>query len=194
MNLKGSKTSENLLKSFAGESQARGRYTMYSSIAKKEGYVQIANIFAETAENEFEHSKVFYNHLINNGVNGEKIMIEADYPVAKGTTLENLKSAAAGENEEWSEAYPSFADIADQEGFKVIAKSFREIAEVEKRHEARYNKLVQNLENDKVFKRDEPVLWKCNNCGYVFEGKEPPLKCPACLHDKAYFETFIETY
>ncbi len=194
MNLKGSKTAENLLKSFAGESQARGRYTMYSSIAKKEGFVQISQLFAETADNEFEHSKVFFNHLINNGINGEKIMIEADYPVAKGSTLENLKSAAQGEHEEWSEAYPSFAKIAEEEGFSAIAKSFKEISEVEKRHETRYLKLAENVETGKVFKRDQPVLWKCNNCGYIFEGEEAPVKCPACLHDKAYFELFIETY
>ena len=194
MNLKESKTAENLLKSFAGESQARGRYTMYSSIAKKEGYVQISNIFKETADNEFEHSKVFFNHLINNGINGEKIMIHADYPSAKGTTLDNLKSAAAGENEEWSEAYPSFAKIAEEEGFTAIAESFRKISEVEKRHEARFLKLAGNIESGNVFKKDNLVLWKCNNCGFIFEGEEAPEKCPSCYHDRAYFEIFVETY
>lgn len=194
MNLKGTKTAENLLKSFAGESQARGRYTIYSSVAKKEGYVQIANIFAETAENEVEHSKVFFNHLLNNGINGEQVAINAAYPAAKGTTLANLKSAAAGEHEEWDVDYPAFAKVAEEEGFPAIAKSFTEIAKVEKRHEARFLKLAENLENETVFKKNSSVLWKCNNCGYIFEGEEAPVKCPACLHDRAYFEVFVETY
>lgn len=194
--LKGTKTAENLLKAFAGESQARNRYTYYSSVADKEGYKQIKNIFIETADNEKEHAKRFYKFLLE-GFCDElpaAIEINAMYPVAQGTTLENLKAAASGENEEWTELYPSFAKIADEEGFPEIAVAFRMIASAEKSHETRYNKLAENVENDKVFKREEKVLWKCGNCGYVHEGPTAPDKCPACVHPQSYFEVFVENY
>lgn len=194
--LKGTKTAENLLKAFAGESQARNRYTYYASAADKEGYKQIKNIFIETADNEKEHAKRFYKFLLE-GFKGELpafIEINACYPVAQGTTVENLKAAASGENEEWTDLYPAFAKIAEEEGFPEIATAFKMIASVEKRHEARYSKLAENIEENKVFKKDEKVLWKCGNCGYIYEGEEAPEKCPACVHPKAYFEVFVETY
>lgn len=193
-NLKGSKTAENLMKSFAGESQARMRYTYYSSIAKKQGYVQIANIFLETAEQEKEHAKRFYKFLKDDFAD-EAIEITADFPVAlHEDTLKNLQAAARGENEEWTDLYPKFADIAEEEGYPEIAFVYRKIAEVEERHEIRYNKLAKNIEEGKVFKKDEVTLWKCNNCGYIYEGQEAPLACPACAHPQAYFEVFKETY
>ncbi|MDU4477058.1 rubrerythrin [Clostridium sp.] len=192
--LKGSKTAENLMKSFAGECQARTRYTYYSSVAKKEGYVQISNIFMETAENEKEHAKRFYKFL-KNDYSGEQIEITAGYPVALyDDTLKNLKAAASGENEEWTDLYPTFAKIADEEGYPEIAAVYRQIAKVENHHEIRYNKLAKNIEEDKVFKKDETVLWKCNNCGYIYEGAEAPMACPACAHRQSYFEVFVENY
>ena len=191
--LKGTKTAENLMKSFAGESQARTRYTYYASEARKEGYVQIQNIFMETAENEKEHAKRFFKFL-NKDFCGEAIEIKADYPVTLGDTKTNLKAAAAGENEEWTELYPKFADIAEEEGFSEIAYVWREIAEVEERHEIRFKKLLENIENNKVFEKDEEVEWKCNNCGYIHRGKSAPEKCPACAHPRGYFEVFVETY
>ena len=191
--LKGSKTAENLMKAFAGESQARTRYTYYSSIAKKEGFVQIGNIFAETAENEKEHAKRFYKFLVA-CLNEEMVSINAAYPVAMGDTKLNLLAAAAGENEEWSELYPQFADVADAEGFPEIATVFRKISEVEKRHEARYRKLAANIDAGLVFKRPETQEWKCNNCGYIHTGPNAPDMCPACAHPQAHFEIFVETY
>ena len=191
--LKGSKTAENLMKAFAGESQARTRYTYYSSIAKKEGFVQISNIFAETAENEKEHAKRFYKFLLE-CLNEETVSINAAYPVAMGDTKLNLLAAAAGENEEWSELYPQFADIADAEGFPEVATVFRKISEVEKRHEARYRKLAANIDAGVVFKRPETHEWKCNNCGYIHTGPNAPDMCPACAHPKDHFEIFLETY
>ena len=192
--LKGSKTAENLMKSFAGECQARTRYTYYSSVAKKEGYVQISNIFMETAENEKEHAKRFYKFL-KNDYSGEQIEITAGYPVALyDDTLKNLKAAASGENEEWTDLYPTFAKIADEEGYPEISAVYRQIAKVENHHEIRYNKLAKNIEEDKVFKKDETVLWKCNNCGYIYEGAEAPMACPACAHPQSYFEVFVENY
>ena len=191
--LKGSKTAENLMKAFAGESQARTRYTYYSSIAKKEGFVQISNIFAETAENEKEHAKRFYKFLVA-CLNEEMVSINAAYPVAMGDTKLNLLAAAAGENEEWSELYPQFADIADAEGFPEVAAVFRKISEVEKRHEARYRKLAANIEAGLVFKRPENHEWKCNNCGYIHTGPNAPDMCPACAHPKDHFEIFVENY
>lgn len=192
--LKGSRTAENLMKSFAGESQARMRYTYYSSIAKKQGYVQIANIFLETAEQEKEHAKRFYKFLKDDFAD-EAIEITADFPVAlHEDTLKNLQAAARGENEEWTDLYPKFADIAEEEGYPEIAFVYRKISEVEERHEIRYNKLAKNIEEGRVFKKDEVVLWKCNNCGYIYEGQEAPLACPACAHPQAYFEVFKETY
>lgn len=192
-NLKGTKTAENLMKSFAGESQARMRYDYYAAQAKKEGYVQISNIFAETASNEKEHAKRFFKFL-NEDLCEQVVMIQAEYPVALGDTILNLKAAAEGENEEHTLLYPSFADVAEEEGFSIIAKVFREIAEVEERHERRFLKLLQNIETDMVFKKEEEVEWKCNNCGYIHTGKSAPNKCPACDHSKDHFEVFKETY
>lgn len=192
--LKGSKTAENLMKSFAGESQARTRYTYYSSVAKKEGYVQISNIFMETAEQEKEHAKRFYKFLRTDFVD-EAIEIQASYPVSfHQETSKNLKAAASGENEEWSELYPEFAKVAEEEGYPEVAQAFRKILEVEKFHERRYLKLLENLENGTIFKRDEVIMWKCNNCGYIHEGKEAPGVCPACQHPQGYFEEFVENY
>jgi rubrerythrin len=194
--LAGTKTAQNLLKAFAGESQARNRYTYYASVADKEGYKQIKNIFIETADNEKEHAKRFYKFLLA-GLKEEipaTIEITADFPVAQGSTLDNLKAAASGENEEWADLYPEFARVADEEGFPQIAYAFRMIAAAEKRHEIRYNKLAANIESDKVFKKDDGCLWKCGNCGYVHEGAESPEECPACIHPQSYFEVFAETY
>ncbi|MFQ3579156.1 MAG: rubrerythrin [Bacteroidales bacterium] len=190
MSIKGTKTEQNLLKAFAGESQARSRYTMFAKQAKNEGYVQIANIFMETAEQELEHAKRFFSFL-----EGGNVEITAMYPAGKvGTTAENLKAAAMGENEEWTELYPNFAEIAEQEGFKQIATAFRMIAKVEVEHEKRYLRLLKNVETGKVFEKDEKTLWKCINCGYVHEGDKAPEKCPACQHDKAYFQVKEENY
>ncbi|MGM0366854.1 MAG: rubrerythrin [Actinomycetota bacterium] len=194
--LTGTKTAQNLLKSFAGESQARNRYNYYASVADKEGYKQIKNIFNETAGNEKEHAKRFFKFLLQ-GLEGQlpaAIDIEASYPVAMGNTLDNLKAAASGENEEWSELYPNFADVAESEGFDEIAGVYRNTASAEESHETRYRKLIQNLENNRVFSRDEAVLWKCGNCGYVHQGSEAPKECPACAHPQAHFELFTEPY
>lgn len=196
LNLSGTKTAENLLKAFAGESQARNRYTYYASIADKEGYKQIRNIFIETADNEKEHAKRFYKFLLE-GLQAElpaMLEIKAAYPVAQGNTLDNLKAAASGEYEEWSALYPAFAQTAEEEGFPEIAAAFNMISLVEKRHEARYQKLAANIKNDKVFKKDSTILWKCGNCGYVHEGTKAPDSCPACLHPQAHFEVFAENY
>lgn len=190
MNFKGSQTEKNLLAAFAGESQARNRYTFFSSVARKEGYEQISAIFEETAGNEKEHAKLFFNHL-----KGGDVEITASYPAGViASTLDNLKAAAAGEKLEWGTLYPNFADIAEKEGFPEVARTFRMIAKVEAYHEKRYNKLAESVANGKVFKKDTPVKWKCRNCGYVFEGKEVPDKCPTCDHPRAYFEVFTENY
>lgn len=192
--LKESQTAKNLMKSFAGECQARTRYTYYSSIAKKEGYVQISNIFMETAEQEKEHAKKFYKFLKEDFID-EDIEIQASYPVSfHEETAKNLKAAANGENEEWTKLYPEFAKVAREEGFNNIAIAFEKILEVEKRHEMRYKKLLSNIENGTIFKKDEVVMWKCNNCGYIYEGEEAPKVCPACAHPQGYFEVFIENY
>lgn len=191
--LKGTKTAENLMRAFAGESQARNRYTYYASIAKKEGYVQISNLFLETAENEKEHAKVFFKFL-NGSLEGESVEISGGYPVGLGDTKTNLKYAASGEKEEWTEVYPAFARIADEEGFSNIAEVFRKIADVEKHHEARYRKLLENMEKGEVFKKAQPVKWKCGNCGYIHEGTEAPSVCPACAHPQSYFEVSAENY
>lgn len=194
--LKGTKTAENLLKAFAGESQARNRYTFYASVADKEGYKQIKKIFLETAENEKEHAKRFYKLLLE-GFAGEMpvgIEINAMYPVAQGCTEDNLLAAAAGENEEWTELYPEFADVATAEGFPEVAVAFKMIGSVEKHHEARYRKLAENVKNGMVFKKEAKVTWKCDNCGYIHEGESALDKCPACLHPQAYFEQHVETY
>jgi rubrerythrin len=192
--LKGSETAENLMKAFAGESQARNRYTFYSSIAKKEGFVQISNLFTETSDNEKEHAKRFFKLLNEGGLAGETIEITSNFPVALGNTKVNLLAAAAGENEEWTILYPHFADVAEQEGFPIIAVIFRKIAEVEKRHDERYRKLLANIERETVFKKEAAVLWKCINCGYIYEGIEAPISCPACAHPQSYFEVFIQNY
>ena len=191
--LKGTKTAANLMQSFAGESQATMRYTYYAKEAKKEGYVQISNIFEETAMNEKAHAKRFFRFL-NEDLCGDSVEIQAEYPVTLADTITNLKSAAAGENEEHSQLYPEFAKIAEEEGFEEIAYVFREIAEAEERHERRFLKLIENIENNKVFEKDEEVEWKCNNCGYVHTGKSAPEMCPACDHPVGHFEVFKETY
>ena len=193
--LKGTKTAENLMKSFAGESQARSRYTFFSGVARKEGYVQIANIFMETAENELEHAKRFYGFLKEEFLNDEEIEITAGYPVAlHADTKANLKAAADGEHDEHANLYAEFAKVAREEGFPAIAFVNDKVSEVEKHHEERYRTLLANIENGKVFKKDEVTLWKCGNCGYIFEGLEAPEKCPACAHPKAYFEVLVENY
>ncbi|MGV8984078.1 rubrerythrin [Clostridium sp.] len=191
--LKGTKTAENLMKSFAGESQARNRYTYYASVAKKEGYVQISNIFTETAGNEKEHAERFFKFL-STSLNGEVVEINATYPVGLSDTKANLLWAANGEKEEWSELYPSFAKTAEEEGFPDVAFVYRKILEVEKHHDERYRKLLSNIENNTVYQKDTVVNWKCSNCGYIFEGKSAPEICPACAHPKAYFEVLSENY
>lgn len=192
MKLKGSETEKNLLKAFAGESQARNRYTYFASVAKKAGFEQIAAIFQETADNEKEHAKIFFRHLENCG---ELLEITAKYPAGRiGTIKENLSEAAEGEKLEWGTIYPKFKEIAEKEGFKKIAESFKEISEVEKQHEKRYRKLIENVKNKKVFKKDKSVKWKCRNCGYVHEGIEAPKECPACKHPQAYYEILCENY
>ncbi|MBS3074964.1 rubrerythrin family protein [Candidatus Pacearchaeota archaeon] len=188
--LKGSETEKNLLKAFAGESQARNRYTYFASVAKKGGYEQISAIFLETAENEKEHAKVFFKFL-----EGNMVEITAAYPAGKiGTTTENLLAAANGEKEEWGKLYPEFEKTARKESFDEIADSFKEIADVEKEHEKRYRKLLENVKNNKVFRKDRVVKWKCRNCGYIHEGREAPLVCPACSHPQAFYEEIAENY
>ena len=188
--LKGTKTEQNLLKSFAGESQARNRYTYFASVAKKEGYEQISGFFTETADNEKEHAKKFFKFL-----EGEEIEITATFPAGKiGTTVQNLQASANGENEEWTKLYPEFAKVAKEEGFQEIADTFEYIAIAEKAHEKRYRKLLENIKYEKVFKKDGKVMWKCRNCGYVYESIEALDECPACAHPKAYQELFIENY
>lgn len=190
MSIKGSKTEQNLLKAFAGESQARNRYTYFASQAKKDGFEQISAIFLETADNEKEHAHLFFKHL-----EGGPVEITAMYPAGKtGTTAENLLAAAEGEKEEWGILYPGFAAVAAGEGFPAVAESFTEIAEVESWHERRYRKLLENVESGQVFKRPAPIKWKCRNCGYVHEGPSAPEVCPACKHARAYYELFVEAY
>jgi rubrerythrin len=189
-NLKGTKTEQNLLKAFAGESQARNRYTFFASQAREEGFVQIQRIFEETAANEKEHAEVFFKHL-----QGGMVEIIAEYPAGViGNTAENLLEAAEGEKLEWGTLYPDFEKIAREEGFEDIAESFEEIAEVEEEHEKRYRKLLANVKNDKVFKRDVEVEWHCLNCGYIHHGKEAPEECPACKHSRAYYELHVPNY
>lgn len=188
--IKGSKTEQNLLKAFAGESQARNRYEMFAKQARKEGYVQIAEIFQETANQEKEHAKRFFRFL-----EGGMVEITAAYPAGVvGSTAENLKAAAEGENEEWTDLYPAFAEIAKEEGFKEVAVAFKMIAKVEAHHEKRYLKLLQNISEDKVFLKDGKVWWKCINCGYVYESAKALENCPACLHPIAYMQLLEENY
>jgi len=188
--LKDTKTEKNLLASFAGESQARNRYTYFASVAKKAGYEQIAAIFLETADNEKEHAKKFFKFL-----KGGMVEITASYPAGViGDTLTNLEAAANGEHEEWTKLYKEAEETAREEGFEDVATLFKEISEVEEEHEKRYRKLFANIKEGKVFKRDKVVKWKCRNCGYVHEGKEAPDLCPACAHPKAYYELLCENY
>ena len=175
--LKGSKTEQNLLTAFAGESQARNKYTYFASAAKKEGFVQIQQIFLETAENEKEHAKIWFKYL--DGI---------------GTTVENLEAAAAGENYEWTEMYDEFAKVADEEGFKEIAARFRMVGAIEKEHEERYRKLAANVKDGKVFEKDGVVVWKCANCGHIYIGAKAPQLCPVCSHPQSYFEVKAENY
>ena len=179
MELKGSRTEANLLAAFAGESQARNKYTYYASAAKKEGYQQIAEIFETTANNEKEHAKLWFKYLHGGAVPG---------------TEDNLKDAAAGEKYEWTEMYKEFAEVAEEEGFAEIAEAMRLVGEVEKEHEARYNTLLKNVQEKKVFAKDDEVVWVCRNCGHVHVGKEAPEECPTCKHSQAYFELKAENY
>ena len=188
--LKGSKTEQNLLKAFAGESQARNRYTYFASQARKDGFIQIASIFEETAGNEKEHAKVFFAYL-----EGGDVEIVAAYPAGMiKNTKANLQAAAAGENMEWTKLYQGFAKIAEKEGFTQVATSFKQIAEVEKFHEARYRKLIKNITGSEVFKRKAKKKWHCTNCGYVHEGTSAPKLCPACRHPQSYYELLAENY
>lgn len=188
--VKGTKTEKNLLAAFAGESQARNRYTYFASAARKEGYEQIANIFVETAENEKEHAKVFFKHL-----EGGEVEITAAYPAGViGDTKSNLEAAAAGEKMEWTSIYAAFSKIAKEEGFPEIARSFDQISKVEKFHESRYRKLIKNIKDKQVFKKKTKVNWHCINCGYVFEGTQAPKECPACKHSQAYYELLADNY
>jgi rubrerythrin len=194
--LKGTKTLQNLVNAFSGESQARNRYTIYANKAEKEGFDQIASIFIETAENERLHAKNFYNHIID-GLNLKEplmLKVEADYPFSLGSTVDNLKAAAAGENEEHTKLYPGFGIIAEQEGFAEIAERFRNIARVEVQHEKRYLKLAENIETNKVFKKETIVKWKCRKCGHIHEGPAAPTICPTCQHSQNYFEILSENY
>ena len=190
MELRGSKTERNLLTAFAGESQARNRYTYFSSAAKKEGYVQITDIFEETANQEREHAKRLFKQL-----KGGEVEIQAAFPAGViATATENLKAAAAGENHEWTEMYPGFAKVAREEGFEEIAGIFTAIAVAEKQHEKRYLDLAANVDAGRVFKREETVVWRCRNCGYLHKGKEALDKCPACDHPQAHFELLGENW
>ena len=188
--IKGTMTEQNLLKAFAGESQARNRYTFFASVAKKEGYEQIAGVFMETAEQEKEHAKRFFKYL-----EGGPLTITASYPAGIiGTTTENLLASAEGEHEEWDVLYAEFGDVAEKEGFPEIANTFRQIAKVEAEHEKRYLKLLSRITDGNFFVRDNEIWWQCRNCGYVIKAKEAPLKCPACAHPQSYFEPKKENY
>jgi rubrerythrin len=190
MQMKGSQTEKNLLAAFAGESQARTRYSFFASVAKKEGYEQISGIFAETSDNEKEHAKIFFRLL-----QGGEAEITATYPAGViRTTAQNLKASADGEKMEWGTLYPTFAKVAQNEGFPEAAKMFKEVGEVEEYHERRYRRLFESLEGKTTFRKDANVLWKCRNCGYVHESKEAPMICPACNHPMAYFEVYCENY
>lgn len=190
MSIRGTETEKNLLKSFAGESQAKNRYTYFAKAAKKEGYEQISELFMQTAMQEEQHAKVFFQFL-----EGGMVEITASYPAGViGTTAENLKAAAMGEHEEWADLYPAFAEVAEKEGFKKIATAFKMIAKVEKEHEERYLKLLKNIEEGKVFEKDEEVVWMCRKCGYHHTGKKALKNCPACQHPVEYFEVLAENY
>ena len=188
--VKGTLTEKNLLKAFAGESQARNRYTFFASVAKKEGYEQISGVFTETAEQEKEHAKRFFKYL-----EGGDVEITATYPAGRiGTTIENLKAAAMGENEEWDVLYPEFAKVAEEEGFPEIARTFLNIAKVEAEHERRYLKLLSRITDGNFFVRDGEIWWQCRNCGFIYKGSEAPVECPSCNHPQAYFEPMKDNY
>lgn len=188
--IRGTETEQNLLKSFAGESQARGRYTMFSEVAKREGYQQIAAVFLETANQELAHAERFFKFM-----EGGMVTITADYPAGRiGVTTENLLEAAEGEKLEWSSLYPTFEKVAAEEGFKEIATAFRMISRVEDFHESRYRTLLKRLEDGTIFRREEPIVWQCRNCGFVYEGMVPPERCPACQHPRDYFEPMAFNY
>ncbi|NLX06503.1 MAG: rubrerythrin family protein [Phycisphaerae bacterium] len=188
--LSGTRTEANLLTAFAGESQARNRYTYYAGQARKDGFVQIADIFEETANQEKEHAKRFFKFL-----EGGDLTIQATFPAGKiGTTAENLKAAAAGENEEWTDMYPEYAKIAEQEGFKDVATVLKAVSVAEKQHEKRYLDLLKNVEAGTVFKKEKPTVWRCRNCGYLHEGVEAPASCAACAHPQAHFEVLAENW
>lgn len=190
MELKGSKTGENLMRAFAGESQANTRYTIYSGIANNEGYLEIAQIFLEIAKQEKAHAKIFLKYL-KEAFQDEPVQINTGYPVAlHDNTLNNLEAAARGESSEWTTDYPNFSKIAKEEGFNEISNTFAKIAEVEKVHEERFNKFIKNIEEDSVFKKDTSVSWMCSNCGYIYEGEEAPKKCPLCLHPQGFFRVY----
>jgi rubrerythrin len=190
MEFKGSRTEKNLLAAFAGESQARTRYTFFASAAKKEGYEQIAAIFQETSDNEKEHAQLFFKHL-----QGGIVEITAAYPAGViASTAANLNAAAEGEKLEWGTLYPNFAEIAEEEGFNDVARTFRMVAKVEAYHEMRYLKLLESVNQGRVFRKEAPIKWKCRNCGFVFEGSEVPDKCPVCSHPRSYFEVWCENY
>ncbi len=186
------KTLENITKAFIGESQARNRYTFYAKVAKKEGYEQIAGIFMETAEQEKIHAKRLFEHIQE--LKEGDVVVEAAVPTTYGSTAENLKAAIAGENYEYTEMYPSFADVAEEEGLEAIAKRLRAIAKAEEHHEERYKKLLKELEGDSIFKKDKEVYWVCRECGYVHYGTEPPEECPSCDHPKAFYQIKSEEY
>ncbi len=189
-NIKGTKTEQNLLKSFAGESQAARRYEIFAKVARKEGYEQIAGVFEETANHEKTHAKTFFEYL-----QGGMVEITASYPAGKiGTTAENLEDSAKGENEEWTHLYPEFAKIAEEEGFKQVANTFKMVAKVEEKHEERYIKLMERVKNGEVFERPQKVVWYCRKCGFVYEGEKALKNCPSCKHPQAYFEIKAENY
>ncbi|WP_297523363.1 rubrerythrin [uncultured Clostridium sp.] len=192
--LNGTKTAENLMKSFAGESQARNRYTFYSVVAKQEGYEEIAKVFEETADQERAHANVFYKFLAAD-LNGEKVVIDADYPVElHKDTLSNLKAAVAGEHEETEVLYPEFAKVADTEGFAKVAEAYRAIGKIEKMHEERYKRFHASVEQGDVYKKGADTFWICQNCGYIVEGAEPPKICPVCYYSQAYFKVYTDTF
>ncbi len=190
--LVGTKTAENLARAFAGESQAKNRYIFYSMVADKEGHQNIAGVFQETADNERAHARIFFNFLIE-GLGHTHIKVDTEYPIGYGTTEENLQYAAEGEKEEWGTAYPSFADVAKQEGFPEIEFAFKKIIEIEKAHEKRYLDLLNRMKTGKLYMQDTPQLWKCRNCGYIYEGTEAPKVCPACKYPQGYFEIMYDT-
>lgn len=191
-NLSGTKTAENLAKSFAGESQARNRYIFYSKVAQSEGHIHVANTFTETADNERAHAKIFFDLLIQ-GLGKSHIHVNADYPIGYGTSLDNLQYAAEGEKEEWGTAYPSFAQIAKDEGFPEVDFAFKKILEIEKAHEKRYLDLHERMKNGTLYKSGTPQYWKCINCGYIHFGEEAPKVCPACKYPQGWFELMYDT-